>query len=287
MDGTCVPAGEGGATDAGSGDGAAPGDGGAPVALDGGAGQVDDGGTAPVPDAGAPLCDPTFGPSLSRAQVPVGPGLAATFEVAEDAGFDTSGTSLPDGGLLWDMSGHFSNDHAVVVQTVAPSGSWFGAAFPGASYAVPISDLSPNLGVFSQDASAIDLVGVASPSGGSGDTELTYATPVPVLEFPLGVGASWQTTSTVSGTLSGVPGWTWVESYTFTADETGVLVLPGGTRLPVLRVRADLTRVGAMTQRSYAFVTPCFGTVATVVSQPDELSVEFQSASELRRLAAP
>lgn len=37
--------------------------------------------------------------------------------------------------------------------------------------------------------------------------------------------------------------------------------------------------------RTYAFVTECFGTVATVVSRPNELSDEFTATSEIRRLA--
>ena len=39
------------------------------------------------------------------------------------------------------------------------------------------------------------------------------------------------------------------------------------------------------TQRTYAFVTECFGTVARVVSQQNELSAEFDDAAEVWRLS--
>jgi hypothetical protein len=53
-------------------------------------------------------------------------------------------------------------------------------------------------------------------------------------------------------------------------------------------VATDLTRtVGALvtTQRTFTFVTDCFGPVAVITSQTDETQPEFTSASEVRRLA--
>jgi hypothetical protein len=37
--------------------------------------------------------------------------------------------------------------------------------------------------------------------------------------------------------------------------------------------------------RQYVFVTECFGSVATVVSQPNETEIEFEDAAEVRRLS--
>ena len=306
-DGRCAPTdgGSGGSTSGSStsgGGGSTGGSGGSSsggssggLPTDGGAGGSDgglagDGGAGGFDAGGGPACDFTFDGTISRAQVPVGPGLQATFEVAEDAGFDTTGQPLGDGGFLWSLAGPFPSDHAVPVQTLPLAGEWFSAQYPSASYAVTLSDLSPDLGVFAANASAIELVGLASPSQGSGETEVGYSPAVPVLSFPLAIGGAWQTNSTVSGTFEGFPNTTYLESYSSTVDKIGSLIIPSGTSFPVLRVRTDLVRTfGALvtTQRSYAFVTPCFGTVATVVSQLDEPAVEFQNAAELRRLAEP
>ena len=69
-----------------------------------------------------------------------------------------------------------------------------------------------------------------------------------------------------------------------------VLALTGtaGTTFEVLRVRTELERtVGLLTTtvRTFAFVSECFGTVATVTSEDDEDQVEFSRAAEVRRLA--
>jgi hypothetical protein len=40
----------------------------------------------------------------------------------------------------------------------------------------------------------------------------------------------------------------------------------------------------ATVTRTDVFVAPCFGTVATVTSQPGEASADFTSAAEVRRL---
>lgn len=239
-------------------------------------------------DAGPNLC--AFTGTVTSAQYPVGPNLAATFEIAEDAGFDSTGVPQGDGGFLWDMAGKLGNNHAVLVQTLAPSSEWFGGNYPAASYAVTLSDTATDLGIFSTSAGAISLLGVASPSGGAGDTELTYNPPVAILAFPFQIGSAWSTSSDVSGTLEGVPDAIYAEAYSSQVDKWGTVVVPSGTPFPVLRVRTDLTRtvgLAVLTQRTYGFVTPCFGTVATLVSQYDEPQVEFSNPSELERLAAP
>jgi hypothetical protein len=269
----------------GSGEGTSAGGSSAGSSTSAGNGGSSSGG---ILDAGPNLC--AFTGTVTSAQYPVGPGLAATYEVSEDAGFDSTGVPQADGGFLWDMSGQFGNDHAVLVQTEAPSSEWFGSNYPTASYAVTLSDTATDLGVFAVGTTAISLLGVASPSGGAGDTELTYNPAVAVLTFPFQLDSSWSTNSTVSGTLEGVPDAIYTEDYTSQVDKTGTVIVPSGTPFPVLRVRTDLTRtVGlvVLTQTTYAFVTPCFGTVATLVSQFDELQTEFSNPSELERLAAP
>jgi hypothetical protein len=69
-------------------------------------------------------------------------------------------------------------------------------------------------------------------------------------------------------------------------DERGDVVTPFST-FDALRVRIDLTRtVGALvsTQKTFAFVTECFGTIATIDSTTNESGDEFTDVSEIKRL---
>ncbi len=128
-----------------------------------------------------------------------------------------------------------------------------------------LSDTQDLLGVFSLSATELDLEGVVSPASGVTQTETTETPPVATLKFPLQMGASWSTTSTVTGTLNGVFS-TWQESYQDDVDAHGTLDTPFGT-FDVLRVKVVLTRtVGIVPTvvRTFAFVTECFGTVATI-----------------------
>ena len=57
----------------------------------------------------------------------------------------------------------------------------------------------------------------------------------------------------------------------------------------VLRVKVVLVRtIGVLpstTIRTFAFVTECYGTVATVTSKKDDANEEFTVAAEIRRIA--
>jgi hypothetical protein len=89
----------------------------------------------------------------------------------------------------------------------------------------------------------------------------------------------------VSGTASGVAAF-YTEKYDQKVDARGELVTPFGS-FDVLRVKVVLTRtVGAVitVTRTYAFVTECFGTVASITSNANELQEEFTTAAELRRI---
>jgi hypothetical protein len=177
-------------------------------------------------------------------------------------------------------------DHDALVETLAPEGQWWAPRFPGATYAARLTDDSDLLGVFEVTDTALLLRGVVSPADGAGRTELTYDPAVEVLRFPLRSAATWTTTSTVSGVASGVPG-AYTERYDSQVDASGELITPFAT-FPVLRVRVVLTRtVGLVvtTVRTFAFVTECFGTVASVRSRDNETSSEFTRAAEARRLA--
>jgi len=277
-DGTCAPV----PATGGSGGTGLTGGGGAGGA-NGGGGQGPAGGGG---SGGASLCTPNQDGTIEQAEIPLAAGLDAQFETATDATVSTAGVSNPDGSRTWDYAGALPGDHLTLVETQPLDGKWFAASFPGASYAAVLSSTSDLLGVFEIGAGELLLRGVVSPTGGSFRTELTYDPPVPVLDFPLTESKSWQITSNVTGYASGI--WSiYTEQYGYEIDAHGTLVAPFGT-FQVLRVRSTLTRtVGMMVTvvRSFLFVAECFGTVATITSHDNEPNEQFDSASEVRRLA--
>jgi hypothetical protein len=106
-----------------------------------------------------------------------------------------------------------------------------------------------------------------------------------VTEFPIRAGATWSTTSTITGVTSGVPS-AYTERYEQMVDAVGELTTPFGT-FDVLRTRVELTRtVGAAitTSRSYLFSSEFYGTVASIASNDYETELEFEQAREVRRL---
>ncbi len=239
---------------------------------------------APPVDSGGCLPNKDF--VVTAGELPLAAGLKATFRVATSDTFDTAGAAGAGGTRTWNLAGKFASDKDVLVNTLSPSGQWWSAKFPGATYAAALSSSSDLLGVFQLDAAALNLRGVVSPTDSATKTELTYATPIPTIKLPLALGASWKVTSNVSGTASGFASF-YTEAYDVTVDQKGSLATPFAT-FDVLRVKIVLTRTAAgvpSITRTYAFVTECFGTVASVVSKSNELSEEFTGFSELRRLA--
>ena len=237
-------------------------------------------------DAALPGCTPNHDGTITRDEVPIAPGLRATFRIAQNEDVSTAGTTAPDGKRVWDLSGAFASDANVLVETLALAGTWYGASYPNASYATKLTASSDLLGVFETSTTALLLRGVASPSDGATKTQLSYAPSVTVLGFPFTSGSTWTSDSDVSGTAQGFPS-TYHEKYESQVDATGTLKTPLGT-FDVLRVRTLLTRTvgfAVTTTRSFAFVCECYGTVATITSTDNETAVEFTHAAEVRRIA--
>ncbi len=262
------------------------------VHADGGGG--DDSGTTgdgastndvfvPPTDGGG--CAPNHDGTIDRAEVPLQAGLRATYRIATNATVNMVGTMV-GGTRTWDLTAALPGDHDVIVQTLAPAGTWYAPDFTGATYATKLSDGADLLGVFETSATALLLRGVVSPASGATSTKLTYATPIPTLSFPFHVGSMWNAMSNVSGTAQGVASF-YSESYVNKVDATGQLTTPYG-KFDVQRVQVVLTRtVGGFptVTRTFVFIAECFGPVANVVSQSNEMTVEFTSAAEVRRLA--
>jgi hypothetical protein len=167
-----------------------------------------------------------------------------------------------------------------------PSGEWFADVFPDATYYTPLSAASDLLGVFQATEDSLLLLGVVSPEDGLFRTEIEYDPPVTILDFPLEEGKTWTVDSNVSGLYDGVVS-VYDEVYEFEVDANGVLMTDFGN-FQVLRVRSTMDRtVGILNYvfRSFAFVTECYGTVATIAAQEDETEVEFTDVAELKRIA--
>jgi hypothetical protein len=251
-----------------------------------------DAGTTPSDDAQAskdagplPGCVPNRDGQITAAEVPLRAGLKATFRAASNVTVDTKGVAQGDGSRVWDLSVALPGDHARVVETLDPKGAWWAPSFSGATYASKLSEASDLLGVF-EVGSALSLRGVVSPMDGLTKTNVAHNGPAVILQFPLKEGAAWTTTSNVQGLSGGIATF-YTEQYASQVDAHGAIKTPFGT-FDVLRVRTTLTRtVGAIptVTRSFTFVTECYGTVATITSQPNEVAAEFTQASELSRLA--
>lgn len=278
-DGQCVPAAGGAAGAAGAASGGASGAAGAGGGAGAGAGAGSGG-------AGGGSCSPNHDGVLERGETPLAAGLSAKFMVSEPVAVSSAGAAQGDGSRVWDFSGALGGDHLVLVETQELEGKWFAAKYPGATYAARLSESSTLLGVFEVTPSALLLRGVVSPSDGLTRTELAYAPPVVVLDFPLKEGKSWATTASVSGLAQGVLA-SYTEAYQSSVDAHGTLKAPFGD-FPVLRTRVVLTRsVGVVTTvvRSYLFGAECFGTVASLLAKDNATTTEVSEAAEVRRLA--
>lgn len=282
-DGTCAPSDtSSGGGGAGGGSGTTDTGGASTGGSAGGAG----GDTSPGGSGGNGSCLPNNDGTITAKEAPFAAGISAKYRVAQNATFDTTGVMQGDGTRLWDFSAMLPNDQTVLVETIAPAGTWWANDFAGATYASRLSQSADLLGVFEVTADALLLRGVVSPADGFTATNFNYEPPVKVLSFPMKKGDTWSTTSTVSGKASGVAVF-YSETYDSEVDATGVAKTPYA-EFQVLRVGTDLTRViGALvtTTRTYAFAAECFGPVATIVSTTDELGTEFTSTSEVRRLS--
>lgn len=254
---------------------------------------------ADAPPTDSPVgCTPNGDFVITPQELPLAPGLKATYRLATSVTVDTAGAAQADGTRLWDYTGALTGDKNVLVETGSPSGAWWSSSFPTASYSVFLatdSNAGDLYAVFKLDASALSLLGVVSPSEtpaspAFGKTIVTYTTPVPVTKLPLQLNASWTATSAVSGTYNGVIN-NYSETYDVKVDAKGTVKTPFGD-FKVLRVSTLLSKtVGVSTTktRTYGFMAECFGTVASVRSTTPTFGTDpgadFSSAAEIRRLA--
>jgi len=277
--------GDASAADGATGEDAGDGGGGDTASADGASGDT----SAPVDaaDTGEPqVCAPNHDGVVTRAEVPIMPGLQATYAVASDVSFETAGVADAGGVLHWDLAQTFSGEQKVLVQTLDPADFWFGASFADATYAARLSESDDLIGVFRADDDGLYLLGVVSPEDGLLRTELAYDPPAQLLAYPLSVGTTWTSTSSVTGLTDGV--WTVAtETYEGDVDVAGVLSTPFA-EFEVLRAVVSLDRwIGVVLyyEVQHLFVTECFGTVGSIRSDSYESGPEFDTAAEIRRLS--
>lgn len=258
---------------------------------------TDGGGSETSTDAALPGCSPNKDGTITRDEVPIAAGLHATYKIGTNENITTAGTMGANGKRVWDYSAALASDVSVLIETQSLAGKWFASKYPGATYASKLSETSDVLGVFETSPGALLLRGAVSPTAPTASTtngtQFTYAPSVAILKFPLVMDAAWTTDATASGTAVGadLTLFPTKEKYDSKVDAAGTLKTPLGT-FDVLRVQVLLTRtVGTApfttvtTVRTFAFVTECYGTIATVTSSDNEANVEFTHAAEIRRIS--
>jgi hypothetical protein len=245
----------------------------------------------PPGDDASAACVPNDDGTITRDEVPMGVGLRATYLVADNVTWDTAGTTGDAGARTWDLTGALAGDKSAIFTALTPSGTWWGPSYTAATFGMQLEASQNLLGVFQVGDEALSLIGIVSPTNSSPLTEVTYATPIPTLQFPLSLGASWTTTSKVSGTVSGVTfAVPYTESYVTTVDAAGVMKTPFAS-FPVLRVGTSLTQTIGLDvnyTQSFVWVAECFGPVAaatTASSTTKPTGTEFSTDAEVRRLS--
>jgi len=203
---------------------------------------------------------------------------------------DLVGKVDAQGHQTWDFGADYVDDQVATIQATSLSGKWYGASFPGGTFAAPFDAGGTIEAVYAYSSAAITLLGLASrdPTGPNGQTLLVYDQPIALYRFPLKVGSSYVSVGTITGgTLHGLP-YAGKDTYQIAVDLSGQVVLEAYTFTQALRVRTVVTTEPSAGQtivtRQTSFLFECFGEIARATSQPNETSDDFTTAAELRRL---
>jgi hypothetical protein len=243
----------------------------------------------PRPDA-MPTCQGDNNGSIARTEMPMVPGVTVDYLVnAPGAPVTVSPGGSPDGagGYTWDFTSEAGQVFSLSMATVV--GAWFESSFVDAHYAAAMAPGDDTLGVYRATDDAIWLLGYASP-----DAERTlavYDPPVPLIRFPVSVGQSWVVQAEIKNAVfDGLP-FASTDTWRLSVDRRGTVVLPYLSLENSLRLKVELVQSlpGGQTLHrfQYLYLHECWGELARVVSEVGELSPEFTSAAEFRRLALP
>ncbi len=244
--------------------------------------------TSPLPTPPTP-CLPDLDNAITAAEVPTVLDLAAPYLVTASAPVDVAGQGADD-TRRWDWSAERLEDTPTDITATALDDQWYAPMFPGGQF---VTGSTGGLdGVYARDATAVYLLGLASPEMNppGGRTLLIYDRPVGVLRFPLTEGDAWTETATITGgTVAGLP-YNGTDTYAFAADASGELHLPYVRFTQALRVRTLVTSTpaiggGTTTRRQVSFWNECFGEIGRATSRANEPAADFTTAEELRRFA--
>ncbi|MFT7621817.1 MAG: hypothetical protein ACI9WU_000982 [Myxococcota bacterium] len=242
-------------------------------------------------------CMPNHDGQITADELPFGPGLSAMYRVSTDVDPYPSACGAE---CTWDLSALPGDEQEV--STGSLEGTWFSASFPDATHTTSMgkTELSfglitlcdqNQLGVFQAADDGLFLLGMVSDTP-IDPTLLVYDPPVPVLKYPLELGAGWTVETKAQGEFCGTSGYTISQTWTSSVDKQGQLKTPYGTFESVLRVNTLTERhaaifptVSASWARAHTYVAECFTTVANAASQEFDNASDFESASEVRALS--
>jgi hypothetical protein len=202
---------------------------------------------------------------------------------------DVAGKLDASGHLVWDWGTDLADDQVATIAAGSLQGKWYAASFPNGQFATPFDAGDTLEAVYSQDASALYLQGLASTqeSPPEGKTLFVYDQPVKLYVFPLKPGATWTSTGVVrNGMIRGLQ-YAGQDTYQGTDDATGQLILPDLTFTQAHRLRFVVTTVPAAGQnlvtRQVSYLFECFGEMARATSVANETNDDFTTAAEVRR----
>lgn len=256
-------------------------------------GQTGDAGptTTPVtPDPGL-TCRPNLDGVVDTDELAVSLDVPARYRVStQDRAVNTRG-AMQDGTRVWDFSADAADDAQLTIAATGVQG-WFadGYADVDGAYMVPFDAAGELTAVMQKQPGALRLLGVHSTENmpASGQTDMPYAPAVDVFRFPLAVGDAWtSTTSVTDGMLRGLPIAAQVEQRTEVVAE-GRLILPDVRFEQVLQVVTVVTQQAVVgdpvVHTQVSFIAECFGEVARLTSPLGTDTLDFDTATEVRRL---
>ena len=254
-----------------------------------------------------PTCRPNDDGVVSRDEVVILPGASAIY-LANAAGttvpVDAEGRPDPSspGQRIWEFGAGPRDLVTPLAIEPFPDDAWYTPSFPGdVTYVTPLGPQTPDvLGVFRLLDDRLEMLGLASRGDGPGRTLLVYDAPVELYRFPLRPPdpdgtprQSWSQTVTFRNAILQGVRQAGEETYRFTVDRIGTVVLSHFTFTSVLRIRLDLTQTFVFSRHGNTrhsvqlfYFTECVGEVARIVgpSIANTPPSTVTEAAEFRRL---
>lgn len=245
---------------------------------------------------GGPVCVPNLDGRIDAQELLPFFGNAARYRVATEVAVDVKGAAQADGVHAWDWGWTTATESVLTVAAAGLKDQWYAPEFAtsgaaGLHFVAPF-DLDSSLdAIYRHDSQGVWLLGLASQQAApkAGKTLLRYEPPVLSIQFPLQVGAKWQSVGKISkGVFHGLP-YAAEDTYAFSVDAAGRLFLPDLIISPALRLSTVVSVnsvLGASAKRAQvSFFFECLGEVARATSPNGTSDPQFSKAAEVRRLA--